>query len=175
MSFHVNNRRGNLLTAGNFPGHIPAFLHGGSALKPVFPFLGIYDDDDARAVDIVIAVPRGIEKGSPDWPGLFWRFAYVHPVNRSASIETWLPFQHGRLTRIRHFGVRVALVGDMLTVWPPDRPSIAATPIGTQWNWLGDRIQKIPLGNALTPARTVRRAVEIAVRNFNHEAGARSR
>lgn len=141
----------------------------------VHPFLGIHSDDRARSLDIVIAVPRGIEKGSPDWPGLFWRYAYVHPIARAASSPTWLPFDRGRLTRVRHFGVRVALRGDLLTVWPPDRPSVAAHADGSPWSWSESAITTIAIGNALATATQVRQLIDLAVRAFNHEPGGRSR
>lgn len=132
----------------------------------IHPFLAIHDDDIAAPRCVVVALPCGRERGDAQRPGMFWRYAYVHPTIRATSVFTWMPFEHGRLTRIRHFGVRATLRGDRLIIWPPDRRSIAGHIDGARWDWQSDRIESIPIGNALTSARVVRRPIDFALRAF---------
>jgi hypothetical protein len=127
--------------------------------ETVRPFLGLLDGFDEIAANTVVAIPRGIERGAPQWPGCFWRYAFVSDLTPLA----WLPFTQGRLTRLLHFGVRVdyAAARHVLIVHPADPKLARAGHIdGALRPWASDRREEIAIHPRL------HRAIDAAVRAF---------
>lgn len=127
--------------------------------ETVRPFLGLLDGFDEIAANVVVAIPRGIEIGAPQWPGCFWRYAFVSVVHRPA----WLPFTSGRLTRLIHFGVRVdySAAHHTLIVHPAD-PNLARAghASGAPRPWASERREEIATHAHL------HRAITASVRAF---------
>lgn len=127
--------------------------------ETVRPFLGLLDGFDEIAANVVVAIPRGIERGAPQWPGCFWRYAFVSDL----TPLRWLPFTQGRLTRLIHFGVRVdySALRAALIIHPADpRLARAAHVDGRARPWASDRRETIETHKPL------HRAIDAAVRAF---------
>lgn len=125
----------------------------------VRPFLGVLDGFEAHASNVVVAVPRGIEAGSAQWPGMFWRYCFVHDL----AAPRWRAFTSGRLTRLLHFGVRVDYCRPRLIIHPAD-PNLARAKHsdGRAWPWSSTASETL-----ITCAHpSVDRAIALAVRAY---------
>lgn len=128
-------------------------------MQNVSPFLGLLDGFEECAANVVVAIPRGIERGAPQWPGCFWRFAFVSNTTPLA----WRPFTRGRLSRLIHFGVRVdySAARHVLIVHPADPKLLRAAHVdGSPRPWARDHREEIATHAALRPA------IDKAVRTF---------